>query len=337
MEIFDCIMAVAECRNITKAAEQIFMTQPALTLRLNRFEQKIGVKIFDRSKTPVELTPAGYLYITEMKKIRMMEESLYNRLRVMGTEPDSIRLTIGMGFNRGKFWFPPLLSLLQKNNSKLIIQTCETTDVEMENMILKGTIDIGVAGSVVAASGICAMPLGREEVFLGIPDCHWIIQDRRYFPAGADDDKDTNNANTDNDYPISAKLKRAGSGNRIYIDPADLSGECFIMGKDSYGLTRYTNLIFSRFKINPGKIINVGNTETAYLLAASGIGIVFTFQNYHQNLPLTDPSMVRPWLCSLKGFPMYREVYFLCRREEKDSPLIQTAYHLLKDLFEQMF
>lgn len=107
------------------------------------------------------------------------------------------------------------------------------------------------------------------------------------------------------------------------------------MGKDSYGLTRYTNLIFSRFKISPGKIINVGNTETAYLLAASGIGIVFTFMLYHQNLTLTEPSMVRPKLGSLKGFPMYRDVYFLCRKEEKDIPLIQTAYHLLKDFFEQ--
>lgn len=311
MDIFDCIMTIAECRNITKASEQIFMTQPALTLRLSRFEKKIGVKIFDRTKNPLELTPEGYLYITEMKKIRMMEENLYNRLRAMETGPDSVSLTIGMGFNRGKFWFPPLLSLLQKNNSKLVIQTYETTDIEMENMILRGTIDVGVTGSVVASSEICALPLGREKIYLGIPSQHQIIREHLYSTSAAKSDEE------------------------IYIDPADLTNQCFIMGKDSYGLTRYTNLIFSRFKISPGKIINVGNTETAYLLAASGIGIVFTFMLYHQNLTLTEPSMVRPKLGSLKGFPMYRDVYFLCRKEEKDIPLIQTAYHLLKVFFEQ--
>lgn len=79
MDSFEYILAVAEEKNMTKAAAKLFVTQPALSISINRLEKQLGFKIFDRTKSPIELTSEGSLYIQEIRRIRQEEEeeSLY--------------------------------------------------------------------------------------------------------------------------------------------------------------------------------------------------------------------------------------------------------------------
>lgn len=62
---------MAEERNLTRAARKAFISQPTLTNYINRLEEQLGVKLFDRSVTPIEITRAGALYIEQMKKIQL--------------------------------------------------------------------------------------------------------------------------------------------------------------------------------------------------------------------------------------------------------------------------
>ena len=56
------ICTIAECGNITKAAEKLFITQPALSLYINNLEKMFGVKLFDRVEKQFIPTAAGKLY-----------------------------------------------------------------------------------------------------------------------------------------------------------------------------------------------------------------------------------------------------------------------------------
>ena len=53
--------------NITRAAKELGISQPALTTFLNHLEKDLDVKLFDRSAVPMKLTPAGELYINKAK------------------------------------------------------------------------------------------------------------------------------------------------------------------------------------------------------------------------------------------------------------------------------
>ena len=55
--------------NITRAAKELGISQPALTTFLNHLEKDLDVKLFDRSAVPMKLTPAGELYINKAKKM----------------------------------------------------------------------------------------------------------------------------------------------------------------------------------------------------------------------------------------------------------------------------
>ena len=67
-EKWNYVLAIAEEQNLTRAAKRLFISQPALTLYLNRLEKELGVKLFDRSRTPILLTEAGKYYVEQMKK-----------------------------------------------------------------------------------------------------------------------------------------------------------------------------------------------------------------------------------------------------------------------------
>ena len=64
----DYIFAIAREQNLTRAAKRLFVAQSTLTMYLNRVEQELGIKLFDRSKTPILPTPAGALCIEELRR-----------------------------------------------------------------------------------------------------------------------------------------------------------------------------------------------------------------------------------------------------------------------------
>ena len=69
------IVAVYQEKNFSKAAEKCFVTQPTLSMQINKLEEELGVKIFDRDKKPVKATPIGKKIIHQAKtNIRGMNQ-----------------------------------------------------------------------------------------------------------------------------------------------------------------------------------------------------------------------------------------------------------------------
>ena len=62
-------VAAAESRSFTKAADQFFISQTAVTQQIRLLEEMLGCPLFDRSTRPVSLTPAGKAFLTEAKAI----------------------------------------------------------------------------------------------------------------------------------------------------------------------------------------------------------------------------------------------------------------------------
>lgn len=63
------VLAVAEHQNFTKAAEKCFVTQPTLSMQIQKLEDQLAIQIFDRSKKPIELTEVGRKIVNQAKNI----------------------------------------------------------------------------------------------------------------------------------------------------------------------------------------------------------------------------------------------------------------------------
>lgn len=67
-------------RSFSKAAEHLYMTQPALSIAIKRVEAELGAELFDRSRHPLALTQAGEAYIATIRQIHHLEEELHREV-----------------------------------------------------------------------------------------------------------------------------------------------------------------------------------------------------------------------------------------------------------------
>ena len=66
---------------MTKAAEELYVSQSSLSQYLSRLEQEIGVQLFIRAKGELLLTPAGELYVEAARKVIQIQKDLYHNIR----------------------------------------------------------------------------------------------------------------------------------------------------------------------------------------------------------------------------------------------------------------
>ena len=66
---FHYVEMVAELKVLPRPADRLYISQPALTKSIGKLERDLGIKLFDRTTTPVQLTYAGERYLAGMKNI----------------------------------------------------------------------------------------------------------------------------------------------------------------------------------------------------------------------------------------------------------------------------
>ena len=104
------VLAVSEHKNFTRAAEHVFVTQPTLSMQIQKLEEELNILIFDRSKKPIELTNVG-------KKIVNQARSIVNEAERMQDVVDQEKGFIGGEFKLGIIptIMPTLLPMFLKN------------------------------------------------------------------------------------------------------------------------------------------------------------------------------------------------------------------------------
>ena len=97
-------VAAAESRSFTKAADQFFISQTAVTQQIRLLEEMLGCPLFDRSTRPVSLTPAGKAFLTEAKAILERMDQAIDRAHGASTGlSGSLRIGYLKGYEQSGF------------------------------------------------------------------------------------------------------------------------------------------------------------------------------------------------------------------------------------------
>ena len=80
LRYLEYIIEIAKCQSISRAAEVLCITQSTLSQYLSKLESEIGVKLFDRQRNGMMLTPAGTLYVDTAKRMIEEKTDLYNQI-----------------------------------------------------------------------------------------------------------------------------------------------------------------------------------------------------------------------------------------------------------------
>ncbi|MBP3427938.1 MAG: LysR family transcriptional regulator [Clostridia bacterium] len=161
-------LTVARCRSFSQAAEELEVSQPALSKQIISLEQELGVRLFDRATTPVTLTPAGEVFIRRAGRLLSEEDELVRAMERFRTG-ESGRLTIGIAPSRSPYLTPPLLLALRAQFPGLQFVLCESNSTQLHKGILEGQYDFAIMNLPVDESQLEAIPLEKDTLVLAVP------------------------------------------------------------------------------------------------------------------------------------------------------------------------
>lgn len=293
------VVSVAELKSISRAAERHYITQPAMTKCINKIEQQLGVKLFDRSIIPIRLTYAGEKYIAGAKKILAAKEELDGEMEeILGRKKDCIRF--GIPSSRSAAWLPYILPPYLSAYPGVEIKIIEGTSISFEKDLLSGEIDVCITSLPIETSGIAYEPIVEEQIMLVIARDHPIFENKPI-----------------ENIPLMLR----------YIDPEKLNGQSFITLTPSQGFYHSIYQIFERHNIHPEIVLETPNANTAYSLAAKNMGITIS----SVKRALSNRSTPTPIFCTADDPPFSRT---LVAAYKKDRELSIPAKNLI-DMIKQ--
>ena len=165
------VLAVAEQQNFTKAAEKCFVTQPTLSMQIQKLEDELDILIFDRSKKPIELTDIGRKIVNQAKNI--VNES--NRIQDI---VDQQKGFIGGEFKLGIIptvmptLLPMFLKSFIKKHPKIKLKIEELNTQEIISQIKEGHLDAAIVSTPLEEEQIKERVLYYEPFVGYIPKHH---------------------------------------------------------------------------------------------------------------------------------------------------------------------
>ncbi len=139
------IIAIEEFGNITKAAEKLYISQPALSKYLRETEEKIGGKLFDRLRNNMIPTELGRLYLRYAHQIQLLELQCNDELRAL-LEQSAHTLSLGLPSSRSRYFAEEIMEL-KKNNPDYEFHTVTDHSDMIEHMAENGQLDLAFINS----------------------------------------------------------------------------------------------------------------------------------------------------------------------------------------------
>ena len=162
-----CI-AVAEHRNFTTAAQHVYVTQPTLSMQIQKLEQELNLKIFDRAQKPIGLTAVGEKIIEQARLIVVESDRIHDVIQ-------QEKGVIGGSFKLGiiptvmSTLLPLFLRTVLKAYPNLVLEIEEMPTQQIIENLEKGTLDAGIAATPLDYEHIFEKPLYYEPFMVYAP------------------------------------------------------------------------------------------------------------------------------------------------------------------------
>lgn len=158
-------IAVAECGNITRAAEQLGIVQPALTRQINQLEEEFGVRLFNRLPRGVQLTAAGREFLEHCRRIVDEIERARHEITAQGSQPRGV-IALGSTTTLGRVLMPMVVGECLRELPEVSLKVLEARSVRLHEQLLTGALDMAILTNPVGSYQLSMQPLVSEPLCL---------------------------------------------------------------------------------------------------------------------------------------------------------------------------
>jgi len=172
------IVAVAQERHFGRAAERCFITQPALSLAIQKLEDELGVQIFERQRNAVVVTPIGEKIVQQAQRA-LDETEQIKLIAAQGKDQLKGALRFGVIPTVGPYILPDLIPLLHKRAPAMPLEVEENLTANLSRMLKNGKLDVMIISLPFKEPGILTQALYDEPFKVVVPVNHpWAKKSR---------------------------------------------------------------------------------------------------------------------------------------------------------------
>lgn len=230
-------VAVVENKNFSRTAEELHMTQPAVSQYIRAFEETMGTRLLERTNKYVRLNKAGEIVYHHAKEIIGLYEKMHNLVDGL-TQQARGTLTIGASHTFGEYVLPWIIATLQREYPEIEPEVIIGNTTEIANLVDTHQLDAGIVEGKLLNHHLELQCLGNDFM------CAVAAPDHPIFERG---DKALELADTKNETWIA---REEGSGTREAMDE-----------------------MFEQFNFRPERLMQFGSNQPIKEAVEAGLGI----------------------------------------------------------------
>lgn len=163
-------LVLSETRNFSHAAERMGVSQPTFSKQIIALENELGLKLFDRNKNPLEVTPAGEFFIEKAQEFLYQEDQLHKTLEQFKTGENG-RLVIGVTPFRSMSLMPELVRKVKERYPGVKVVLHEANAAQLRKDAVEGTCDFVILNLPVEEPALEIIPIEEDTLVLAVPEC----------------------------------------------------------------------------------------------------------------------------------------------------------------------
>ena len=168
LRLLEVFVSVAKHLSITRAARELCVTQPSVSHDLRRLQQALGCQLIKANARGVELTAVGVAVLAEAKSILERIGSLQTQYR-SASATISRSLVVGANHDTSSSIMPILLNQFSSTYPQIRLQLCSGTNSEIERLIVRGALDLGIVNNPQSLTSLQIEPFGTTELCAIVP------------------------------------------------------------------------------------------------------------------------------------------------------------------------
>jgi LysR family transcriptional regulator, transcriptional activator of the cysJI operon len=236
-QLLSVFITVADKRNFSRAAEELHMTQPAVSQQIQQLEKYIGTKLLLRTNKSVKLTKAGEIVYLHAKEITGLYKRMAKLVNELNNEPTGL-LKIGASYTFGEYVLPHILARMKSLYPNIIpwVQIDNTRDIA--NAIISHELDVGIVEGEISHHNLYIKTVSTDQM---------------YIVAGGK-------------YPVYFNKE---------ITQRQVEQENWIVREEGSGTRDATEKLFQTIQIHPSRLMEFGSTQLIKEAVEAGLGISF--------------------------------------------------------------
>jgi len=229
------LVAVADNKHFGKAAKISHVSQPALSMQVQKLESELGVQLLERTNKTVMVTEIGKDIVERARKIIQETEEI-KAIAKTHQDPFAGRIRLGAFPTLAPYFFPTIVPKISKALPKLKLFLVEEKTEQLLDQLKNGTLDAAIIALPVHGEQLQTLPLFEDEFLLAVHAKHHLAE-------------------------------------RKHVDQSDLEGEPLLLLEEGHCLRNHALVVCSLMQTGEVQDFRATSLETLRQMVASSIGI----------------------------------------------------------------